>query len=163
MLGTRTFSAPLLASLTLLMCAFSGCQFDSPPTVAVTGARWFAVSDSEPKHVQLMIDLELENLEEESIQLEVFEYTFKTTASDGQKESWTGLWLPLRTIPADTKILMTIPAVIPMPDSLIDWEIRGDLSYKAPGRWAQILFDTGLRTPSTGFRGTGQTSNPEDN
>jgi hypothetical protein len=110
-----------------------------------------------------MIDLELENLEEESIQLEVFEYTFKTTASDGQKESWSGLWLPLRTIPADTKILMTIPAVIPMPDSLIDWEIRGDLSYKAPGRWAQILFDTGLRTPSTGFRGTGQTSNPEDN
>ena len=126
----------------------------------MTGARWFAVGDSEPRHVQILVELELENVEEEPIQLEEFEYTFRATTEDGQRQSWSGIWLPLRTIPGESTVMLTIPAVIPEPPSGIAWELRGDLSYKAPGRWAQILFDTGLRTPSTSFRGNGESANP---
>ena len=153
---------PLLATSVLMIGTLAGCQFDTPPAITVTGARWFAVSDSEPGHVQMLVDLELENVEQEPIQLEEFEYTFRATTASGQRESWSGIWLPLRTVPAESKIMLSIPAVIPQPDSLMEWEVRGDLNYKAPGRWAQILFDTGLRTPSTSFRGNGESSDPQD-
>ena len=159
---TQTSKALLLVLVTIILCVLQGCQFDSPPVVEVKGARWFALSQSEPRHVQLEIDLELENVQDEPVQLEKFEYTFRSTTSDGQKDSWSGIWLPLRTIPPNMKINLTVPAVVEVSESEIEWEIRGDLSYKAPGRWAQILFDTGLRTPSTGFKGTGRSTNPED-
>ena len=148
--------------LGIMLCMLSGCQFDSPPMIDVKNARWFAIGDSEPSHVQMVIDLELENRQEEPIQLEEFEYTFITRTAEGEKESWSGAWLALRTIPADSKIMIAIPAVVPAPADEIEWQVRGDLSYKAPGRWAQILFDTGLRRPSTGFSGSGTAPRPED-
>ena len=153
---------PLLAVMALLFITLSGCRFDTPPAINVSGARWAAVSDSEPGHLQLLVGLELENVEDEPIQLEEFEYTFLTTDDDGRSRSWSAIWLPLRTIPAETKIMIEIPAVVPRPDSSVDWEIRGDMTYKAPGRLAQILFDSGLRTPSTGFSGRGQSSEPTE-
>jgi len=159
--ATTTSRGPFLASLALVMVMLSGCQFDTPPGINVTGARWFAVGDSEPPHVQLLVDLELENTQEQSIQLEEFEYTFRVKKPEGGRDSWSGVWLPLRTIPAETTVTLSIPAVIPKPEAPLEWEVRGDLTYKAPGRWAQILFDTGIRTPSTSFRGTGQTANPK--
>ncbi|HAW96786.1 MAG TPA: hypothetical protein DCX60_10955 [Phycisphaerales bacterium] len=162
MSDARKSMRPLLVLMTLLSITASGCRFDTPPAINVSGARWAAVNDSEPGHLQLLVGLELENVEDEPIQLEEFEYTFMTTDDDGQLRSWSAAWLPLRTIPAETKITIEIPAVVPRPDASVDWEIRGDLSYKAPGRWAQILFDSGLRTPSTGFSGQGQSSEPMD-
>ena len=146
----------------VILSALSGCQFDSPPVVEVKGARWFALSESEPRHVQMQIDLELENVQNEPVQLEKFEYTFRSSGGDGRRVSWSGVWLPLRTIPPNMKISLSIPAVVPVYESDMEWELRGDLSYKAPGRWAQILFDTGLRAPSTGFQGRGRATNPED-
>ena len=153
---------PVLAMGAVFLGTLTGCRFDTPPAVSVTGARWAAVSESEPGHLQLLLDLELENAEDASIQLEKFEYTFLTNGEDGQRQSWNAVWLPLRTIPAETKVTIEIPAVVPRPPSSLDWEIRGELSYKAPGRWAQILFDTGLRTPSTSFSGGGRSSAPMD-
>ena len=54
---------------------------------------------------------------------------------------------------------MQIPAVIPDPflpaSEGTNWTISGTVSYKAPGRWAQILFDTGFRRPKEDFRGKG--------
>ena len=63
---------PLLAVMALLFITLSGCRFDTPPAINVSGARWAAVSDSEPGHLQLLVGLELENVEDEPIQLEEF-------------------------------------------------------------------------------------------
>ena len=139
----------------LLCCLLGGCVFDTPPGITVQQVGCTAVGTGDPGFVELGIDLLLETPTEEPIQLETFEYTFATKAGS----RWTGQWSALRTLPAGDSVAMQIPAVIPDPflpaSEGTNWTISGTVSYKAPGRWAQILFDTGFRRPKGDFRGKG--------
>ena len=141
-------------------CLLAGCVFDTPPNVLVQDVSVSAVGEGSPAAVELGIDLRLENTTKDPIQLETFEYTFTTTGGD----RWSGSWSALRTLPARESFSMRIPAVIPdpfsSPDADTGWRVEGTVSYKAPGRWAQILFDTGFRRPTHDFRGQGPAIRP---
>ena len=116
------------------------------------------IGTSEEPTAQLGIDLTLENPTGEPIQLDTYDYSVIVNASEGRSR-WSGKWSALRTLPAGRTIEMTIPAVVPYTFSeapeLATWRVSGSISYKAPGRWAQILFDTGFRRPEHGFSGRG--------
>ncbi len=138
-----------------LCCLLTGCVFDTPPNVVVQDVSVSALGEGSPAVVELDIDLKLENTTDDPIQLETFDYTLTTAGGD----RWSGSWSALRTLPAKETFNMRIPAVIPDPFTSVDtdtsWRVEGTVSYKAPGRWAQILFDTGFRRPTHDFRGRG--------
>lgn len=141
--------APVLAA-----CLLAGC--DTPPNVAVESVHCVAVGQSSPTYVELGVDLLLENPTDNPIQLETFEYSL----SVGSSGRWSGSWSALRTLPARKTVRMQLPAVVEDPFTVdaenTSWQISGSISYKAPGRLAQILFDTGFRRPSHDFSGRGE-------
>jgi len=133
----------------------AGCSLDTPPEITVDSVRALAMTDVTRSHVEVGIDLDLYNPTDDPIQLERFSYTIDTDTEAG----WSGSWSALRTLPPMSRVTMRIPAVLEnvselRPD-LTNWNLSGDVSYKAPGRWAQILFDTGFRRPTAEFSGDG--------
>lgn len=138
-----------------------GC--DTPPGVEVKGIHCVAIGDSEPAFVELGIDLLLVNPTDEPIQLEVFEYTVHVGESASSLH-WRGSWSALLTLPPGQTVPLTIPAVVENPFvpgvENTSWRIFGTISFKAPGRLAQILFDTGFRRPTHEFHGVGASIDP---
>ena len=136
-------------------CLLGGCTFDTPPRITTEAVRTLAMTDRTDSHLEVGIDLDLYNPTEDPIQLERFAYTLDTDAGT----AWTGSWSALRTIPPMSRLSMRIPAVLDNVQELrpdvTNWTLTGDVSYKAPGRWAQILFDTGFRRPTADFTGAG--------
>jgi hypothetical protein len=151
-LAVLTFSA-----LNLL----GGC--DTPPNVEVKGVQCVAIGDSEPGFAKLQVDLLLGNPTDEPMQLEVFEYTVQV-GETGSNLQWHGSWSALRTLPPRETVPMRIPAVVENPFTEgvenTSWRIFGTISFKAPGRLAQILFDTGFRRPTHDFQGRGPSIEP---
>lgn len=149
---SRTLRCLMLGSA----AALTGCVFDTPPNITVEEVKWLARGESDPPFIELGVELMLQNPTAEPIQLETFEYTFR--AENGQQ--WKGAWSALRTLPAGASIPLQVPAIVQeLPDQDVlqtGWKVSGTVSYKAPGRWAQILFDTGFRRPTHDFRGQGE-------
>ncbi len=135
--------------------ALTGCSFDTPPNISVEEVKWVTRGESTPPFIELSVEMMLQNPTDEPIQLETFEYTFRT--DDGGQ--WKGAWSALRTLPPRASVPMQVPAIVEeMPDEDVQktgWKVSGTISYKAPGRWAQILFDTGFRRPTHDFSGRG--------
>ena len=133
-----------------------GC--DTPPRVEVQGIHCTAIGESDPAFAQLEVDLLLENPTDEPIQLQTFEYTV-VVGNSAPRARWQGSWAALQTLPALETVQMKIPAVVenPFREGFGDttWRVSGSISYKAPGRLAQILFDTGFRLPTHDFQGRG--------
>jgi len=131
--------------------------------VEVKGIQCQAIGDSSPAYAELGVELVLGNPTDEPLQLEVFDYTVEVGGA-GSGKRWQGQWSALRTLPARESIPMRIPAVIENPfteaDGQTNWRIHGTISYKAPGRFAQILFDTGFRRPTHGFQAEGPSIAP---
>ena len=144
--------------LACLVLCLGGCLFETPPHVEVTGIHLLDVGVSQAPTAKLGVEVTLENPTQEPIQLEKYDYQL-VVESDGQRERWSGSWSALRTLPAQDTVEMVIPAVVPytFADSpeTASWRVSGTISYKAPGRLAQILFDSGFRRPKHGFSGRG--------
>ena len=144
-----------LPTLMVSCTALTGCSFDTPPRVSVDSVTPLTMTEGSDSHIQLDVNLDLHNPTEEPIQLERFQYTLKT----GADTVWSGSWSALRTLPPKSTVTMSLPAVIPATPPIergqTNWVISGDVSYKAPGRWAQILFDTGFRRPTHDFAAEG--------
>ncbi len=154
----------ITCAMTCLMAAFGGgCFLETPPRVSVRGVDLLAVGTDDPPSARLGIDVQLENPTGKPIQLELYNYTFVVDGSSG-RDSWSGEWSALRTLPAGETVDMVIPAVVPFTFAeemeTTRWRVSGWISYKAPGRLAQILFDTGFRRPEHGFSGQGTSISP---
>ena len=156
----QLLGSAMLACLTLCL---GGCFFETPPNVEVRGVHILEVGMAESPSVQLGVDLTLENPTQEPIQLEQYDYQV-TVESEGQRERWSGSWSALRTLPAGDRVEMVVPAVVPytfaQSPETASWRVSGTISYKAPGRLAQILFDSGFRRPKHGFSGQGVSITP---
>ncbi|RLS50407.1 MAG: hypothetical protein DWH90_01370 [Planctomycetota bacterium] len=61
-------------------------------------------------------------------------------------------WVATRTVPPREMIQESLPVVLP--SSVGAWSVSGELSYVAPGRLNDILFDSGFSRPSVSFAGT---------
>lgn len=61
-------------------------------------------------------------------------------------------WIATRTVPPREMIQESLPVVLP--SSVGAWSVSGELSYIAPGRLNDILFDSGFSRPSVSFAGT---------
>jgi hypothetical protein len=71
---------------------------------------------------------------------------------------YSGEWVAAITVPAESRILTAIPAVVPNADSPgpdAAWRIDGSIRYLEPSRFSQLLYDLGLNRPSAGFSGDG--------
>ena len=160
---SRIQAAVLAAALLPVVFSLGGCFFETPPNVSVTGLDVLAVGASDTPSAKLSVNLQLENPTPEPIQLEIYNYTVMVE-SEGERSRWTGVWSALRTLPAGQTVSMSIPAVVPYTFSQspekAEWRVSGTISYKAPGRLAQILFDTGFRRPEHQFNGRGVSINP---
>ena len=145
-----------------IAATLTGCAFDTPPNVSVQEVTWLARGESDPPFIELGVGVMLENPTDEPIQLETFEYTFRS----GNGQRWNGAWSALRTLPPGESVPMQIPAIVEeIPDQDVlktSWSVSGTISYKAPGRWAQILFDTGFRRPTHDFSGKGEQITPPE-
>ena len=146
-----------------VLVLLGGCFFETPPNVNVTGMHVLAVGASDSPSVKLGVDIQLQNPTDEPIQLEVYDYTVRVNA-EGERSQWSGTWSALRTLPPGKTVDMSIPAVVPYNFSeapeKAEWRVSGSISYKAPGRLAQILFDTGFRRPEHQFNGRGVSITP---
>lgn len=61
-------------------------------------------------------------------------------------------WVATRTVPPRDMVQESLPVVLPA--SVGAWSVSGELSYVAPGRLNDILFDSGFSRPSVSFAGT---------
>ena len=161
-----TFLNPIRSALrpmlVLILGTIAGCAIDTPPRIAVEGIRCVTISEQDPRAASFGIDLALTNTTDEPIRLDDFSYVLAIGNPNAPQGKWEGTWSALRTIPAHETVRMSIPGAIssttPWNNDLLPtshWSVSGTISYKAPGRFAQILFDSGLRHPKHDFASAG--------
>jgi hypothetical protein len=61
-------------------------------------------------------------------------------------------WVATRTVPPREAIQESLPVVLAA--NAGSWSVEGEMTYIAPGRLNDILFDSGFSRPSVGFAGT---------
>lgn len=153
------------AILPMLIVVFmAGCGFNTPPRIQVEKV---SLVEATADRGLLELELHLENPNTDPLELERFSYHVNING----KRQFRGEWAALRTLPSNGYAVIPIPAVIPIstfgdtlpePGSTVEmdlsWGISGSLRYREPGFIADLLFDTGMRTPSVGFSGRGTMS-----
>ncbi len=133
-----------ISSVTFL----AGCA-DTAPRLSVVGVREV---DRTPQGTVLAIDIDAENANDKAMPLREIGYSL---AIDG-RTVFTGTRSPQATIRRFGTQRVTVPAVITGSAATGgSYEVRGTIEYVAPGRLAEILFDTGVRTPTAYFDGRG--------
>jgi hypothetical protein len=135
------------ATLALLAC-LAGCSTHTSPALSVTD---LTVGQRGDQAVVLLFTLDAENANSVPLPLREVRYRF---ALDG-REVFAGRRSAQATLRRFGTQQVRLPVVIPladMPDHPADYQLTGKLVYIAPGEIAQILFDTGVRRPSTTFK-----------
>lgn len=145
-----SFTNAILCSLfatAALLCAACG----TPPMISVTGVDVVEKGESTS---ELAVRLEIQNLTGEPIRLDTWEYSLQM----GGQGVYAGQWVAAITIPAESRVLTAIPAVVKnadLPPSDASWNVNGWIRYLEPTRFSQMLYDLGLNRPSTSFGGRG--------
>ena len=118
------------------------------------------IVDRSSEAIAASIPIELSNPNHDALRLVKFDYIVEVNgerAFAGQRAAQT-------TLASSGTRNVEIPFVIPFerlgwePQSLpasAEYRVRGKLEYVTPGEIAQILFDTGVRTPRAGFADSG--------
>ncbi|MEK6701782.1 MAG: LEA type 2 family protein [Planctomycetota bacterium] len=137
--------------LLFLSCVtfLAGCS-DTAPRLSVVGVREIERTD---QGTVLAIDIDAENANDEAMPLREIGYSISING----RTVFAGARSPEATIRRFGTQRLTVPAVVSGSGTSTSgvYEVRGDLEYVAPGRLAEILFDTGVRTPSASFVGRG--------
>lgn len=127
----------------------AGCS-DTAPRLNVVGVREV---ERTAQGTVLAIDIDAENANDVAMPLREIAYSISING----RPVFTGTRSPEATIRRFGTQRLTVPAVVSGGIGTTSglYEVRGDLEYVAPGRLAEILFDTGVRTPSASFVGRG--------
>lgn len=102
---------------------------------------------------ELAIHLELHNKADVPVKLEIWDYSLSAAAT-----RYAGRWSAGITIPPGETMNAVIPAVLPnaaSPGPTTAWSASGSVTYLAPSRLAEALFELGLNRPSQSFSGRG--------
>ncbi len=149
----------LLILVVVLSVALSaGCSAYRAPTITVIGAE---LTERSAEADVWAVELRMENANAEPLELLEFDYRFEVdgrTVYEGRRAAEATLSM------RGTKTI-TLPAVVRY-DRCSEaaarvlaghrWSLRGSLLYVTPGEIAEVLLDTGVRTPSVGFAGDGR-------
>jgi len=147
--ATNDGTARLAVSAALLLMA-AGCV--APPQISVTDV---AVVEVGEEASQLAIRVTLENNDDVPVKLDMWDYRF-TMGS----QSYAGRWSAGITLPPKQTVSASIPAVVGQSASLGSgsaWQVGGHVTFLAPSRLAEALFELGLNRPSASFSGRGDT------
>jgi hypothetical protein len=134
----------------VLALALAGCG--TPPGIRVTGVD---VVERGESSCQVAVRLEIQNPTGAPIRLDTWDYSLQVRG----RTVYSGVWVAAITVPAESRILTAIPAVVPLTDAPgadAAWSVGGWIRYLEPTRFSQMLFDLGLNRPSTLFDGRGQ-------
>lgn len=128
---------------------------EAPPAVTPMAV---SVADSGDEAVQLAVDVDIRNPPgNTSLRLLRWTYSF----SLGGETAYSGEWEALSTLPAGEVIRRRIPVVVPR--GLLEraggnaaaWRCWGELGYRDPSRFAEILYEFGYR-PTSSFAAGGE-------
>lgn len=145
---TNAILRGLFATVALLTAACG-----APPVISVTGVD---VVERGATTSELAVRLEIQNLTGEPIRLDTWEYNLQLRGQG----VYAGQWVAAITIPAESRVLTAIPAVVQntdLPAADASWNVGGWIRYLEPTRFSQMLYDLGLNRPSTSFGGRGDT------
>lgn len=144
------------ALILLALLTTNGCGVaHKAPILVVKEAR---VVEESPQGLVVAFGLDATNLNTDAVPLGEVRYALKL---DG-REAFRGVRGGEATIRRFGTQPITLPAALiigpdsPRPSGVVEYELSGTLSYIAPGRLAQILFDTGFSRPSVPFRIAGR-------
>ncbi|MFN0010514.1 MAG: LEA type 2 family protein [Phycisphaerales bacterium] len=138
------------ARLTLGACAAllaGGCGYESP-TIEVKSAT---AVESTDQHTVVNFVIEATNPNAISLPLRRLDYTVAVAGTP-----FSGVRSPEATLPPGGTRTITFPAVLPAGTAAGAYTLSGTLLYITPGRFAEILFDTGVSRPTVGFAGQGE-------
>jgi LEA14-like dessication related protein len=127
--------------------AMTGCTvLERPPAITVTSIS-VAEPSADAQRDAVSVVLELQN--PNSIPLELEDVRYSVTGSDGSR--YEGRRAALATIPPHGTSQLILPGVVAAGTGA-NAEAAGTVRYLAPGHLAEILFETGFRRPTVGFR-----------
>jgi len=140
----------------LTIASTTACAGTKSPGVDVTGVHLGDVTD---EGYVLHFDLRMDNPNIEPLELDEVHYS---VSIDG-REIYRGRRSAEATLSAGGGKTLRLPAVVtPVeggesapPAGDVEYAISGTLWYLTPGELAEILFDSGVRRPSVGFRQAG--------
>lgn len=133
----------------LPLAGLGGCS--TPPAIRVLAVDVVEIGKDTS---EVAVRLEVANPTGLPIRIDTWQYGVDVRG----RRVYSGEWVAAITVPAESRILTAIPAVVPNGDSPgpdAAWRIEGSIRYLEPSRFSQLLFDLGLNRPSAGFSGNG--------
>lgn len=157
--GHFSLSRPSWRVLLLLSAASagaSGCSSYVAPSMEVADAR---VTDRTTEGLAIAFTIDAENSNEDALPLREAAYSVEL---DGQRV-FTGVRSAEATLRRYGSQQFTLPAAVPslllaqlpMGAQHVRYRISGSVEYITPGAFAEVLFDTGVRRPTTSFQDEG--------
>jgi len=150
-LGQSVAAAMLVVGATLA----GGCGTTSAPRLEHAAAT---VSGRTADGVAMLFTLDAFNDNDIALPLRDIRYTLSLNGRD----VFRGTRSAEATLRRNGVQQLRLPAVVSLgpsdaaPTGVMDFRLRGTMTYVTPGKIAELLFDTGVRVPSAGFETTGQ-------
>ncbi|TVQ33104.1 MAG: hypothetical protein EA376_03350 [Phycisphaeraceae bacterium] len=146
----------IVAMLLAAATALTGCH--SAPTLRVIDAE---ITEQTDDGFVVTFHLEGLNPNDDPLPLRRVNYSLSL---DGRRV-FEGVRSPEATLPRRGVQRFSLPVATPRdvwtPEQLgagASYTLRGELTYLAPGAFAEVLFDAGVRRPTVSFRSSGEFS-----
>lgn len=148
MMRTRALLASLCAG-TLAAMLPGGCALYTSPRLGVTDAR---LTERSADGLVVTFTVEAANPNRVELPLRDIRYTLWL---DGRRV-FSGTRSAEATLARLSRQELTIPAAarpdaLPRAAGVVPYRIRGELTYRTPGKLAAVLFDTGVPAPTSAF------------
>jgi hypothetical protein len=140
---SRRLPACILFAAALL----GGCATERPPVIAMSDAVPPIYSDAGTDGSRVvLVTLDIRNDNPEGLPLDTIDYAMEA----GGGRVFSGRRACEQTLRPESTHQVRVPAVVPAGQSG-RFRLVGSMTYLTPGRFAETLFDAGLRVPSVSF------------
>lgn len=133
-----------------------GCTWYDAPEMVLADDGVVLMEETDEGRVYA-VTLEASNGNDVELPLRRVEYRASLRDAEGVVETFRYLRSAEVTLPAGRSMRVTIP-VVHTAEAVgglgegAELAISGTITYQTPGQFAEVLFDTGVRVPSVGFR-----------
>ncbi|MCC6320849.1 MAG: LEA type 2 family protein [Phycisphaerales bacterium] len=133
-----------------------GCTSVTSPKLTVASA---AVGQRSAEGLELAFAIDGENSNDTGLPLRTVKYTVEL----GGERVFEGTRSPEATLRRMGVQRFVLPAVVKLADhpelasgGRVPYRVSGEVTYVAPGQIAELLFDAGVRVPTTSFSDSGE-------